>query len=310
MTIRLATISDTLSIIKIWRECFTEDTLFIENFISHCFPYTKTWILTPSDSETPVAVLSLLPSYTKYKNRIFNGGYVYGVATMPDFRGRSYSGALMERAIQYSVEEELHYIVVKPATDSLFDLYKKQSFDTIISKSLTQIDISQQIDINSCSHKEREYPDCSLVSVGEKIITDYNLYSIREDELSNSHLLWPKEILTYTIKDALLKGGDIVIITNMKSTDRVIYFIYYPIDDLGEIIKVVECNAKSTKEIYHFTNYIKSSCFSAKTIIIEGHLDGYTGLNFTIERSALIKKLKKGDPLKYLDNLHLALPME
>ena len=302
MTIRLAKNSDTLSITKIWRECFTDDSLIIENFINNCFPYSKTWLLTPTDSVNPVAILSLLPSYAIPENTIIDGGYVYGVATLPKFRGRGYSSLLMERAIKFSKDSGFDYIVVKPASESLFELYQKQSFDTTIVKTTTKIGTKDwSFDIQNLSEQ-------TCISVGEKIISDYNLYSLREAELSNSHLLWPKDILTYTIKDAIIKGGDAVIHLN-NDRKRALYYIYYPIDEHGETIKIAECNAKIATEIYPFINFVRESLPSVKFITIEGDSRGYPDLEFITERSAMIKQIGEFS-IKTLETLHLSLPME
>jgi len=278
--IRLAEKDDTLSIMRIWRECFTDDLLYISNFINFCLPFTKTWVVIPQDSKSAVSVLSLLPSYAIIDNQKIIGGYIYGVATLPDFRGHSLSKRLIETAVNYCTE------------------CGEQSFETTITKKITNIDLSQ---INLAG-----------ISPLKKIenLTIAQLYSIREEELSTTHLLWPLEILNYTIEDAKSKGGSLVALKDETIGKRTIFYIYYPHESNVSCIKVVDSNVIDISELSQVILDVKLAFPKAKTMKFESSSGGFNSENTTLENSALIKILDNKIDLQKFSQLHLALPME
>jgi ribosomal protein S18 acetylase RimI-like enzyme len=296
--IRLADKDDTLSILRIWRECFTDDLLYISNFINFCLPFTKTWITIPQDSTSAVSVLSLLPSYAIIDNQKFFGGYIYGVATLPDFRGHSLSKRLIETAVNYCKENREQYIVIKPAESSLFDLYKKQSFETTITKHITNVDLSQ---IN-----------LSGISPFKKVenLTIAELYSIREEELFKTHFLWPLEILNYTIEDAKSKGGSLVALKDETKEKRTLFYVSYPDESNVSCIKVADSNVIHISELNQVILDVKLAFPYAKLLKFESPSCGFKSDNTTLENSALIKILDSNIDFQKISQLHLALPME
>lgn len=297
-TIRPANNDDTLSILQIWRECFTDDLLYISNFINYCLPYSETWVVIAQDSKSAVSVLSLLPSYAIIDNQKINGGYIYGVATLPGFRGHSLSKRLIETAVNYCKEKEKQFIVIRPAERSLFDLYKKQSFETYISKNITNIDLSQIIPTDVFSLKRIEN-----FSVAQ-------FYSLREEELYKTHLLWPIEILNYTIEDAKSKGGSLVALIDETNVKRRLFYVAYPEESDVSCIKVADSNIKNISELNQVILDIKFAFPFAKKLIIESSSRGFKLTNSTLENSALIKTLDDKINSRKLSLLHLALPME
>ncbi|MDP3437343.1 MAG: GNAT family N-acetyltransferase [Bacteroidales bacterium] len=296
--IRLAEKDDTLSILRIWRECFTDDLLYISNFINYCLPYTKTWVVIPEESNYAVAILSLLPSYAIIENQKIIGSYIYGVATLPNFRGHSLSKRLIETAVSYCEENEKQYIVIRPAESSLFDLYKKQSFDTIISKNITKIDLNH-INLTDISPLKR--------------IENFSIsvfYSIREEELFKTHLLWPMEILNYTIEDAKSKGGSLYALEGENSEKRTLFYIAYPEESNVDKIKMADSNIMHINELSQVILDIKLVFPFAKELIIESSSGGFKPDNTAPENSALIKILDNKIDSKKISLLHLALPME
>jgi len=297
-TIRLANKNDTLSIFKIWRECFINDLQCISNFINFCLPHTKTWVVIPENSSFAVAILSLLPSYTILDNQKISGSYIYGVATLPHYRGHSLSKKLIETAVSYCEDNEIQYILIRPAESSLFDLYKKYSFETIISKSITKINLDSKYFTEDSPFKSIEN-----FSVDE-------LYSIREKELFKTHFLWPLDILNYTIEDAKSKGGSLFALRDNHNLNRTLFYIAYPEDSNVYNIKVVDCNIKEISELNQVIWNISSYFPFANELTFESPPNGFEAVSYSLERSALIKVLDKRINSQKLSLLHLALPME
>ncbi len=297
-TIRLAEKDDTLSILRIWRECFTGDLLYISNFINYCLPYTKTWVVIPQESTSAVSALSLLPSYVIIDSQKIFGGYIYGVATLSNFRGHSLSKRLIETAISYCKENEIQYIVIKPAESSLFDLYKKQSFETFISKNLTNIDLSQ-FNLSDVSPLKR------IENFG---IADF--YSLREEVLFKTHLLWPIEILNYTIEDAKSKGGSLIALMDETIIKKRLFYVAYPDESNVFTIKIADSNIVYISDLKQIILDIKLTFPFAKKLIIESSSAGFKTDNTTLVDSALIKILDSKISSQKFSLLHLALPME
>jgi ribosomal protein S18 acetylase RimI-like enzyme len=302
--VRLAVEHDTLSITNIWRECFTNDMAYIENFITNCLPFTKTWVAIPENSTKAVAVLSLLPSYAISNGRKLTGGYVYGVATLPGFRGNSISKLLMEAAIQYCTAQNYNYMVVKPANEGLFDLYMRQSFDILVNKSIFTVETTP----HPQSYKKYWNDSNNRIYKDSDFCID-KLYNLRQNNDNGTMLLWPSEILKYAISDIKYKGGDIHFITDIIN-NRELYFIECPLENSVDSIKVIECNAKEEREIFLITSNIKSRISTFKNVVFEVSFDSFPSFSALKVSSALIKLIDNTIPVEEISKVHLSLPME
>jgi ribosomal protein S18 acetylase RimI-like enzyme len=193
LDIRKATIADREAIFKIWLSCFTNDETYINNYLKYCFPYTIT-LLLGDKKQGDISVISILPSYFKHNSITYTGGYLYGVGTLPEFRGRSYSSLLLKEGLELIKKEGYDYFLVKPATESLFSLYRRLGFNKDLFNKNTIIRPKK-------SHLEKR-------SIEELSTTDSALFhSIREDKLFNKSFLWPNEVLSYTIREITERGG-------------------------------------------------------------------------------------------------------
>ncbi len=294
MTIRLATNKDREHIFKIWLACFTDDQAYINNYLKSCFPHTKTWILEVEKHQF-VSCLSIIPSYFNSENEINKGGYLYAVGTLPEHRGNSYSRILMESAINDCRKDGLSYLLVKPATDSLFNFYS-QIFKGTLVKSNT---IYQVKDI---SHD----PENNL-SIYPLDITE--LYTLRQDSFAGSYFLWPKKILEYAIFEVLSRSGSckkIEMISNQHS--RFLYYIAYPIEENGKKIHVLETNVRNNKEVECLISAIISEYPCTEDIEIESS-SAFFSSERVVSQSALYLSFD-ATKTESLKKLHLSLPME
>lgn len=295
MTIRLATWKDNEHIFKIWYACFTDDQAYIMNYLKYCLPHTKTWILGIENGEF-VSCLSIIPSYFTFNSKIINGGYLYGVGTLPEHRGNSYSKILMQSAID-DCRRSLSYLLVKPATESLFSLYKRASFDKVLYKRTTTVYVNHSKFIPS-----------ELMTISS---TDASsLYSLRQDSLAESCFLWPIEILEYAIIEALSRSGSCkkFEITANKSS-RLLYYIAYPTEENKKRIHVMETNARNSFETECLISVIKLEYPGTEEIEIESSSDFPVTNNNFVSRSALFLPFDK-ELSNYMEKLHLSLPLE
>ena len=318
MFIRLTDIEkDRSSIIEIWRACFSDDLAYIDSFINYCLPYTKSWTLLHNDK--PVSLLSLIPSYIPFsmycpspdresssnesktffpsKRESLHGAYIYGVATLPEHRGSSYSRLLADKAVEYSVENRLDYIVVKPAEESLFSLYSKMGFETTLFCHRASFELSKD--------GEKKYSLPSNFSP----LSEERLYSLREGGELNT-FLWPKEILGYTLREVLSRPGAVTL------TDGEIYFISAPSYSSLSNIEILETNAKTKEQVEQIVSFIQKGAPQAQSISICTNAPNNSAIldifgKLKKERSALLKILNPDAEIKrYLSERYLSLPME
>lgn len=313
MQIYLATSSDTHSISKIWSECFTQDESYIENFIKNCFPYTKTWLLVPDCYDYPVASLSLLPCYTVYKGKQYKGGYVYAVGTLSEHRGNSYSKYLTEEAFRYAKEEKLSFIAVKPATESLYDLYSRLSFDVTLYEKVSDVDPEGRYNYSSDGFLLSDRKP--IIKLSSPLLQDNNiptLYQLREEFQSDTSILWSKEILSYAVRELAFKNGYLAIYYYDNNPKHQYYYICYPLENSDSLVYVADHNIDkgSTLEDFIFEN---SSLFKNVKIY------RFSNLPPAISKRCPTKKIKSGmikslesEPgfNKFISKLRLSLPME
>jgi len=326
MTIRPINIpADIPSITKIWQSCFTDDLRYIESFISHCLPYTKSWVLLRN--EEPVAILSLVPSYiplpdnyslldNKHNSMPSNssivyssdrlntkqadngptnlyGAYIYGVATLPEYRGNSYSSLLVERAIEDSIANNLDYIIVKPAEEPLFRLYRKMGIETTLYSHKITIPLSSDSITND---KHNLAKDNIVADSVFNPLSWEDLYVLRERIGS---FLWPKEILEYALHEALSRPEAIA------ASDGELYFIAALSYSTPDSVDILETNANSSIQVDKILSYLHNRIPHAQTASIT-----HSG-NSEKHNSALLKILNPEKSIeKYLSEQYLSLPME
>ncbi|MBP1671206.1 MAG: hypothetical protein H6Q22_778 [Bacteroidetes bacterium] len=307
MVIREATIKDREYIAEIWRACFTDDEDYIYKYLNHCLPHTKTWVLGEENGDI-YSCASVIPSYAILKGENISGGYLYGVGTLPDHRGNSYSRIIIEKAIDYLKIKGYSYLLVKPATVGLFELYQKLGFENELLKSSYK-QYFEQIDKASISWRYQKI----IGSI--KQLSSERLAKLREEQLSISCFMWPLTILRYALSEVLDRNGsafEFEKITIEGLTKR-IYIIGYPdeTDISGKIFKILESNATTMDDFQDIYSVLRFTGRS-ETYIVKADLPGYgyeklPGSN--TERAALFMELKDGIA-KSIDKLHLSLPME
>jgi len=296
MIIKKAGLEEREHIFKIWKACFTDDEAYITTYLDYCFPETTTWLLGENPDEF-CSVLSIIPSFFIEKSEVINGGYLYGVGTLPTHRGKSYSKILMNHAVEAAKTEGLSYILVKPAEESLFPLYKNSGFDNeIYSRSA----VSQQFP----KHIPAQLPSPEMLSF-EKF------REFREGSMADYIYLWPEKVLQYAWDEIMQRGG---VALNAPGKEK--YLIGYPSVINGKtVFSALETNTTTTPERKNFFSFIQNSSKNISGISFETPLlypsdlkSGKSGSQ-NPKLSALFMELKPGIWEK-ANNRMLSLSME
>ena len=117
---RIATEKDTEGIVQLWQEAFHETPV-----LPDC-----TSFVAEQDGKI-VCMLHALPQVLK-ANRTHKAAYLYAIATKEEYRGRGLCGKLMAYAEQ---NLDADCCVLVPASESLFDFYKKLGYETAFARS-------------------------------------------------------------------------------------------------------------------------------------------------------------------------------
>lgn len=108
----------------LWQASFPEDEeSFMEEFLTG--PYREEMVHTrQADGET-VAMAHLVP----FEGEGVKIGYIYGVATLPAYRGRGYASALVEEIVARCHHEGYTAVALIAASDSLRNFYRRLGFE-------------------------------------------------------------------------------------------------------------------------------------------------------------------------------------
>ncbi len=310
MVVREATPEDRESIAEIWRACFTDDEDYIHKYLNYCFPYTNTWILGDNRNDI-YSCASIIPSYALIKGEKIHGGYLYGVGTLANHRGNSYSRTIIGKAADSLKLKGGQYLLVKPATSGLFDLYKGMGFDKELFKASYTRGIANVDNINKAASNLRY----KKITGSLKELTLEDLARFREDQLSKTYFMWSLPILRYALSEALSRNGNAFYFekTAIEGQSIYIYAIGYPeeSDVLGNTFKILETNANTSddfEDICSVLHHIGSN--NTTNISVDSPSCIHEKLPyFKLERAALYMELTAGVS-KSIGKLHLSLPME
>ena len=335
MIIREAIPEDYRAIAKIWEACFTDDLYYIENYIKYCLPFSRCLIVEISPGII-VSSLSLIPSFVIEKNIRYNGFYLYAVGTLPEYRGNSFSSQLLNRALQISREENISYIIVRPATESLYTLYNKLGFNHTLLEEVVEISVANIPDNkhNKLINRNLTGEDLLILRNSSSGILPENSFDrpnivqadcvnsiICKEELSypkhydipiqieGNKFLWPLPVLKYAILEALERKGLCLIIENLDSkNNNNLYFLSYPDENDSTTINILESNFHSMDDLSIISKFILNKYPETKLLRIflgsESNI-----LNGKKKRAGLILSFKEDNPYS-LQHKRLFLPLE
>ena len=307
MVIREATRKDRESVAEIWRACFTDDEDYISKYLNNCYPYTNTWVLGDERGNV-FSCASIIPSYFLLNGEKIHGGYLYGVGTLPNHRGNSYSRFIIDKATDSLKLKGYQYLLVKPATPGLFDLYKGMGFDKELFKASYKQDFANigNASINLIYQK---------IAGSIKQLSHEDLAKLREEQQLKTLFMWPPSILRYALSESLGRDGYAFCFDNTSKQGQTkrIYAIGYPeeSDLLGNTFKILETNANTSDDFEDIYSYLQHTGRS-NTTIISVDLPGFGYENLPgskFEKAALYMELTEGIS-KSMGKLHLSLPME
>lgn len=236
MIITIATNKDRESLLNIWKICFTDDTIFLKHFLRDCFPLTRTYVF--KDGDNIVSSISIIPINSISEQKI-KGAYLYGVCTLPQYRGNHLSTRLIEYAEEDCKDRGYGFIITRPATPSLFALYRKIGYSMPLYRQIATIPLPIYADGVSFSE-----------------LSPNRLKTLRAKYLESNYFEWESPMLDYIISFLKYINGSIVEL----ESDR--YLIGYPDEEDSELYHIIElgCYNQTIKypSLYLAGNLIKA----------------------------------------------------
>ena len=123
-----ATTEDLKGIRAIWEEQFTTDEPYLSIMFNEIMPLCSNYIC--KENGKIVSALSLMPmTFIDSNNSAqLEGWYMFGVATLKEYRGRKLAAQTIEYAVFCKEKEGYSFIFERPAEQSLNEYYSKLGF--------------------------------------------------------------------------------------------------------------------------------------------------------------------------------------
>lgn len=193
----------------IWKECFGDGDDYIKMYFDGRFKCGKCLVYICDDMVC--AMLVMYNGKIVLKDGIQNAHYIYGVATLPEYRGRGISTELLKYAGDY-IKSKGSTAVLAPAEPKLIEFYKKRGFAEsfyIKQAEWTALESDVQIEYSSLDGSE---------------------YKCMRDSFfgSDGYFCWDEQMLDYALSENEFCGGKShKIIFNSKS-----YAVLYYVNDV------------------------------------------------------------------------------
>ena len=115
-------------VIDLWRTCFGDPEPFIQLFFEQV--YRDEYTLTLEQDGRVISALQILPYTLCYYGEMIPIGYICGVSTLPEERGKGYMKQLMAQAESELKSRGLALATLIPAEPWLFDYYARMGYTT------------------------------------------------------------------------------------------------------------------------------------------------------------------------------------
>ncbi|UOO37569.1 GNAT family N-acetyltransferase [Oscillospiraceae bacterium CM] len=126
-TPRLASLKDVPALKELWRLVFDDSAQDVEDFFKIFFSPDHTVVIDGGTGIVAASYLLPVGSLVLPDGQRFACAMIYAVATHPAQRGRGYGASVTTAAEKQALALGYDAVVLKPATDGLFDYYARKS---------------------------------------------------------------------------------------------------------------------------------------------------------------------------------------
>ncbi len=235
MIIETAKKEDIPELKNLWREIFKDPDDYIENFFLHRMKLDHTFVGRENGEIVSTAYM-LKSDLLSNSGKIISAFYMCGISTREEYRGKGYSGKVIEVCFEHAREENADLCYLVPANRSLFDFYKKSGmvpFTSILKQELTPEEgiipcYSKEFDgnkllmlydkMNFRFKVNRTYDDFCYIHKAYEVLTFENDYIVIEENDNFIHIV-EQTFLTDDIAKAIAFRRNKPLVVSRPSTD-------------------------------------------------------------------------------------------
>ena len=229
---------------QIWIDCFG-DTEQYTSFLFHRLLKPENVLIHADEDGKPVAMLCFQTFTMRMPNGSAQGAYVFGVATLPEWRKRGFSSALLAEAEKRFQDHGISISTLVPAGPKLFEFYERQGFETAFSARRTV------------------YADTDLTGGESCTLTPARLESLhgyRNEFFSDRTMFvdWSEDYLAYIDSEARALGGGTFSVNNGGESGYVVCYPYKEaviVKELAVSDHKIESVLAALHAIYHASEY-------------------------------------------------------
>ncbi len=139
MQICKAEIKDLPELKQMWTEIFGDSSQFAEFALNLC-EADGIFIVKENDKLASMTIAGVdLFAYGK------KGFYIYGLCTKPEFEGKGFAKQLVNYVCETKLADGYDFVLTQPATEKLFDFYRKLGFDGTTYLRKATVDIKRNL---------------------------------------------------------------------------------------------------------------------------------------------------------------------
>lgn len=133
---------------KLYKLCFDDSDEFLDFYFQK--RYSEKNNITILQNNVTVAALQAIPYTINVFDKIIDISYLSAICTHPDFRKQGLMKKLLAKTYRQLFADGIYATFLIPAELWLFDVYKKNDYETIFFRSKTQINTSEFNIKNDC----------------------------------------------------------------------------------------------------------------------------------------------------------------
>ena len=190
---------------ELWRLCFNDSEAFTELYFTH--RYNNEVNICIQSGEMVISAMQTLPYPMTFCNNTIPTAYVSGACTHPDYQGRGVMRELLSQAFGRMQSQGVLLSTLIPATDHLFDYYKKSGYAAVFDYMVETL-----LPEDLCYGKK----DLKIASSAE-FQEDVYAYLAAKMEERSCCIQHTAADFKVVLADLTLSGGEVFVATSGKS---------------------------------------------------------------------------------------------
>lgn len=297
----IANISDRNSLETIWKSSFEVDKTFLDFFFDFIFQNSRTYIIR--DEDRIISSLTVIKNFIRIDNNDYKGAYIYGVCTLPEYRGNGYSTLLIHEAEHDLKNKGYAFTFLKPADAGLYDFYNKLGYSHVLYHKQEKVTRNELADFQSeCTIMNDDMAFSAQKAAFFEGINAIDRIIVLRGTFDHTYIKWPLKAIKMILLYYLSYGYRLV-------CDEKHYAIVHRSENENNELEILETNLEHYRtdreeslKLNMFLEYLYPDFCSA---ILNTHAESTLG-DRKLVRSGLVKDLGK---IK-VRNFYLSFPLE